>query len=181
ARDVQAWEYQPLGPFQAKAFATTISPWVVTSEALAAHRAPVPARETPLLENIADDGAGLLDVALQVTLAPEGAAPTTIVRTNARELYYTAAQQLAHHSSSGCAMRCGDLLGSGTISGPERHEWGSMLELSWGGKTPVALDGGGERSFLEDGDEVVMTGWAQGDGHRIGFGECRGKILPAKE
>jgi len=181
ARDIQAWEYQPLGPFQAKAFATTISPWVVTAEALAAHRKPVPAREKPLLENLADDGAGLLDVRLEVTLAPEGGSPSTIVATNADKLYYTAAQQLAHHSSSGCAMRCGDLLGSGTISGPERHEWGSMLELSWGGKTPVTLDGGVERSFLEDGDEVVMTGWAQGDGHRIGFGECRGKILPAVE
>ncbi|MEM1315162.1 MAG: fumarylacetoacetase [Pseudomonadota bacterium] len=181
ARDIQAWEYQPLGPFQAKAFATTISPWVVTAEALAPHRAPAPEREEPLMEHLADDGDGLLDVHLAVTLTPEGAAPTTIVRTNADQLYYSAAQQLAHHSSSGCAMRCGDLLGSGTISGPERHEWGSLLELSWGGKTPVALEGGGERVFLEDGDAVVMTGWAQGEGHRIGFGACAGRILPAKE
>ncbi|MEM6440781.1 MAG: fumarylacetoacetate hydrolase family protein, partial [Pseudomonadota bacterium] len=141
---------------------------------------PPPEREVPLQANLADAGPGLLDVHLEVALAPEGGPATVICRTNASELYFSSAQQLAHHSSSGCAMRCGDLLGTGTISGPERENFGSLLEIGWGGKTPVALKGGGERAFLEDGDEVVMTGWAQGEGYRIGFGECTGRILPAQ-
>jgi len=179
ARDIQAWEYQPLGPFQAKATATTISPWIVTAEALAPFRVDTPAREFPLLPHLKDAGPMLYDIDLEVTLSPEGGAPTTLSRTNYREMYYSAAQQLAHHSSAGCPMRSGDLLGSGTISGPEKSERGSLLELSWGGKEPLTLDTGEPRTFLEDGDTLSMSGAARGDGYSIGFGPCSGTLQPA--
>jgi fumarylacetoacetase len=179
ARDVQAWEYQPLGPFQAKAFATSISPWIVTRAALEPFRSATPTRELPLLPYLREPGPMLYDIALEVALRPEGAArETTIARTNYREMYYSAAQQLCHHAVSGCLMRTGDLLGSGTISGPDKASRGSLLELTWGGKEPLTLDTGEERRFLEDGDEVILSGHAEGDGYRIGFGECRGTILP---
>ncbi len=177
ARDIQAWEYQPLGPFQAKAFATTISPWVVTAEALSPFRCATPAREVPLLPHLADTGPMLFDIDLSVSLSAHGET-AEISRTNYREMYYSAAQQLAHHSSSGCAMRTGDLLGSGTISGPAPDSFGSLLELSWGGERPLDLPFG-QRSFLEDGDTVTLSGHAGGDGYRIGFGDCTGRILPA--
>lgn len=179
ARDIQAWEYQPLGPFQAKATATTISPWIVTRAALEPFRVPTPAREVPLLDHLKDTGPMLYDIDLAVTLAPEGKAPTEIARTNYREMYYSAAQQLAHHSTSGCPMTPGDLLGSGTISGPEKHQRGSLLELSWGGKEPLTLDTGETRTFLADGDTLTLTGAAHGDGYTIGFGDCAGTLLPA--
>jgi fumarylacetoacetase len=179
ARDIQAWEYQPLGPFQAKATATTISPWIVTRAALEPFRVSTPAREVPLLDHLKDTGPMLYDIDLTVTLAPEGKAPTEIARTNYREMYYSAAQQLAHHTTSGCPMTPGDLLGSGTISGPEKHQRGSLLELSWGGKEPLTLDTGETRSFLADGDTLTLTGAARGDGYTIGFGTCTGTILPA--
>jgi fumarylacetoacetase len=179
ARDIQAWEYQPLGPFQAKATATTIGPWIVTSAALAPFRAAAPPRERPLLPYLREPGPMLYDIALEAALTPAGGAETVITRTNARELYYSVAQQLAHHTSCGCPMSTGDLLGSGTISGPLRENRGSLLELSWNGEQPVPLDGGGSRSFLEDGDRVTIRGRAQGDGYRIGFGECTGTVLPA--
>lgn len=179
ARDIQAWEYQPLGPFQAKATATTISPWIVTKAALEAFRCSTPEREKELLPYLREPGPMLYDIDLMVTLAPEGQGPTVIAETNYRQLYYSAAQQLAHHSSSGCPMRVGDLLGSGTISGPTKAERGSLLELSWGGKEPVTLDSGEERSFLEDGDTLTLLGAAKGNGFRIGFGACSGKVLPA--
>ena len=179
ARDIQAWEYQPLGPFQAKATATTISPWIVTKAALEPFRVSTPAREVPLLDHLKDTGPMLYDIDLAVTLAPEGKAATEIARTNYREMYYSAAQQLAHHTTSGCPMTPGDLLGSGTISGPEKHQRGSLLELSWGGKEPLTLDTGETRSFLADGDTLTLTGAAHGDGYTIGFGTCAGTILPA--
>ena len=178
ARDIQAWEYQPLGPFQAKATATTISPWIVPVEALAPFRVAAPARQVPLLDHLKDPGPMLYDIALEVALTPDGDAETVITRTNARELYYSSAQQLAHHTTSGCPMRVGDLLGSGTISGPEKDSRGSMLELSWGGAEPIAIDTG-RRSFIEDGDTVTLRGHAQGDGYRIGFGACTGQVRPA--
>ena len=181
ARDIQAWEYQPLGPFQAKATATTISPWIVPAAALAPFRRPTPARERDLLPYLREPGPMLYDIALEVALAPDGGGETVIARTNYGEMYYSSAQQLCHHATSGCPMRVGDLLGSGTISGPEKGARGSMLELSWGGKEPVALTGGGERRFLEDGDTVTLRGHAQGAGYRIGFGECTGQLLPARE
>ncbi len=179
ARDIQAWEYQPLGPFQAKATATTISPWIVTAAALAPFRVDSPPRDFELLDHLKDCGPMLYDIDLAVTLAPDGQPATTLSRTNYREMYYSAAQQLAHHTTSGCPMNAGDLLGSGTISGASKPERGSMLELSWGGKEPLTLDTGETRSFLEDGDTLTLTGHASGDGYRIGFGTCTGTVLPA--
>jgi len=179
ARDIQAWEYQPLGPFQAKATATTISPWIIPKAALDPFRALAPDRERPLLPYLQDGEPMHYDIDLNVALAPEAQPETIICRTNARELYYSAAQQLAHHTSSGCAMRVGDLLGSGTISGPNKNNRGSLLELGWGGAEPLTLDTGETRSFLEDGDRLTLRGATQGDGYRIGFGECTGTVLPA--
>ncbi|MCL4158068.1 UNVERIFIED_CONTAM: hypothetical protein GTU68_013890 [Idotea baltica] len=179
ARDIQAWEYQPLGPFQAKATATTISPWIVTTEALEPFRCDAPAREFELLDHLKDTGPMLFDIDLSVTMAPKGKAATTIAETNYNTMYYSAAQQLAHHTTSGCAMRVGDLLGSGTISGPEKENRGSLLELSWGGKEPITLDTGETRSFIEDGDTLTLSGAAKGDGYQIGFGTCAGIITPA--
>ncbi|NEJ21437.1 fumarylacetoacetase [Rhizobium leguminosarum] len=179
ARDIQAWEYQPLGPFQAKATATTISPWVVMKAALEPFRVSTPPREVPLLPHLKEDGPLLYNIDLEVGLAPEAATESVISRTNYREMYYSAAQQLAHHTTSGCCMRTGDLLGSGTISGPTKKSRGSLLELSWGGKEPLTLDGGQERSFLNDHDTITLRGRALGDGYTIGFGDCTGRILPA--
>ena len=178
ARDIQAWEYQPLGPFQAKATATTISPWIVMSAALEPFRTPTPPREVPLLPHLAEPRPMLYDIALEVGLTPKGGRETTIARTNYREMYYSAPQQLAHHTTCGCPMNVGDLLGSGTISGPERGGRGSLLELSWGGKEPFEI-AGGARSFIEDFDTLTLRGAAQGDGYKIGFGECVGTVLPA--
>jgi fumarylacetoacetase len=179
ARDIQAWEYQPLGPFQAKATATTISPWIVTKAALEPFRTQTPPRDRPLLPYLREPGPMLYDVALEVALAPEGQSETIIARTNYVHMYYSAAQQLCHHTTSGCAMRTGDLLGSGTISGPTKDSRGALLELSWGGKEPIALETGGTRSFLEDGDRLTLRGAAMGAGYRIGFGDCSGTLRPA--
>jgi fumarylacetoacetase len=181
ARDIQAWEYQPLGPFQAKATATTISAWIVTKAALEPFRTATPKRERPLLPYLREPGPMLYDIGLAVGLSPEGRDETIIARTNYREMYYSAAQQLAHHTTSGCPMRVGDLLGSGTISGPERQTRGSLLELSWGGKEPVTLGTGEKRSFLEDGDTITLYGAAKGDGYRIGFGPCAGTLRRARD
>lgn len=180
ARDIQAWEYQPLGPFQSKATATSISPWIVSAAALEPFRAPTPRREKALLPYLEEPGPTLYDIELEIGLTPEGGRETVLARTNYREMYYSAAQQLAHHTTSGCPMRIGDLLGSGTISGPERENRGSLLELSWGGKEPIEIEGG-VRSFIEDGDTLVLRGHAQGNGYRVGFGECAGTLLPAAE
>ena len=179
ARDIQAWEYQPLGPFQAKATATTISPWIVTKAALEPFRCDTPAREVELLDHLKDCGPMLYDIDLAVSLRPEGGEEATIARTNYKEMYYSAAQQLAHHTTSGCPMNAGDLLGSGTISGPNKDERGSLLELSWGGKEPLTLPSGDTRSFIEDGDTLTLKGAAKGDGYTIGFGDCTGTVLPA--
>jgi len=179
ARDIQAWEYQPLGPFQAKAAATTISPWIVSKAALEPFRTDTPAREVELLDHLKDCGPMLYDIELEVTLAPEGKPATTLARTNYKEMYYSAAQQLAHHSTSGCPMNAGDLLGSGTISGANKSERGSLLELSWGGKEPITLDSGETRTFIEDNDTLTLKGAAKGDGYTIGFGDSVGTVLPA--
>jgi fumarylacetoacetase len=178
ARDIQAWEYQPLGPFQAKATATTISPWIVTKAALESFRVSTPPSEVPLLTYLAEPKPMSYDIKLEVGLTPQNGFETIIARTDSSELYYSAAQQLAHHTTSGCPMNVGDLLGSGTISGPAKENCGSLLEISWGGKEPFAIDGG-VRSFIEDNDTLTLRGHAQGDGYRIGFGECTGKVLPA--
>ncbi len=181
ARDIQAWEYQPLGPFQSKAAATTISPWVVMKAALEPFRVQGPAREAPLLPYLQEPGPMLYNIALEVTLAPEGKAETVIARTNMRELYYSSAQQLCHHATSGCAMTAGDLLGTGTISGPDRDNRGCLMELTWGGTEPVVLQNRDDREFLKDGDRVTFRAGAQGTGYRIGFGECTGRVVLAAE
>lgn len=178
ARDIQAWEYQPLGPFQAKATATSLSPWIVMKAALEPFRTSTRPREVPLLPHLQEPGPMLYDIALEVGLAPEGDAETIITRTNYAEMYYSAPQQLAHHTTSGCAMNVGDLLGSGTISGATKDSRGSLLELSWGGKEPFAI-AGGTRSFIEDNDTLTLRGAALGDGYRIGFGACSGKVTAA--
>jgi fumarylacetoacetase len=177
ARDIQVWEYQPLGPFLSKAFATTISPWVVTRAALEPFRRDAPERIKPLLPYLVETVPNNFDIEIAAHLTPAGGRPTQILQTNAGGLYYSAAQQLAHHTLSGCRMETGDLLGSGTISGPERESCGSLLELTWNGAEPITIDGG-MRTFLEDGDMVSLRGWCDGP-YRIGFGTCDGTILPA--
>lgn len=179
ARDIQAWEYQPLGPFQAKAFATSISPWIVTQAALEPFRTSTPEREKTLLPYLQEPKPMLYDIDLSVMMKPDSGTETVIAETNYNQMYYSAAQQLAHHTSSGCAMSTGDLLGSGTISGPEKTQRGSLLELTWGGKEPITLSGGEKRTFIEDGDTLTLHGAAKGDGYQIGFGTCTGTILPA--
>ncbi|MEO1459043.1 MAG: fumarylacetoacetase [Pseudomonadota bacterium] len=179
ARDIQMWEYQPLGPFQSKAFATSISPWIVTAAALEPFRVPGPEPALPLLPYLREDGSGNLDIELEVSLTPQGGAESVICRSNARGLYYSAAQQLAHHALGGCPMSSGDLLGSGTISGAGRGSEGSMLEFTRNGAEPLRLADGTERRFLADGDRVALTGWCTGQGYRIGFGTCEGTVLPA--
>ncbi|MGJ4913600.1 fumarylacetoacetase [Bradyrhizobium sp. SZCCHNR3003] len=185
ARDIQQWEYVPLGPFQAKAFATSISPWVVTSEALEPFRVAGPTQDPVPLPYLQQKAAQNYDLALDVALRASGsnAAQTiaqTIAQTNFKYMYWSSVQQLMHHASSGCAMSVGDLLGSGTISGPEKHQRGSLLEISWNGTEPIELAGGVKRTFLEDGDSLVMRGWCQGNGYRVGFGEVEGTIVAAE-
>ncbi|WP_425091575.1 fumarylacetoacetase [Tropicimonas sp. S265A] len=177
ARDIQVWEYQPLGPFQSKAFGTSISPWVVTREALEPFRHATPEREKPLLPYLHAASDTNFDIRLEVDLAPAGGPAAVISRTNAKTLYYSTAQQLAHHTLSGCAMETGDLLGSGTISGAQPGSFGCLLELSSNGRTPVPV-GAQDRAFLHDGDTVTLRGWCEGP-YRIGFGACTGTILPA--
>ncbi|MGR3322401.1 MAG: fumarylacetoacetase [Pseudooceanicola sp.] len=181
ARDIQRWEATPLGPFQSKATATTISPWIVTRAALEPFHCPPPERSRELLPYLDVSGDTAYDIDLEVGLAPDGGSETTICRSNTSYLYYNSAQQLAHHTTSGCPMRVGDLLGSGTISGPEKDQRAALLELSWGGREPITLDTGEERAFVEDGDTITLRGAARGDGYRVGFGECAGKVLPAKD
>ncbi|QLH73604.1 fumarylacetoacetase [Rhodopseudomonas palustris] len=181
ARDIQQWEYVPLGPFQAKAFATSISPWIVTREALEPFRVHGPVQDPAPLPYLQQKGANNYDMALEVALrTPAMQQPARISATNFKYMYWSSVQQLVHHASSGCAMSVGDLLGSGTVSGPERDQLGSLLELSWNGTEPVQLPGGESRGFLEDGDSLVMRGWCQGDGYRVGFGEVEGTVLAAK-
>ena len=182
ARDIQQWEYVPLGPFNSKSFATTISPWIVTLDALEPFRVGQPEQTPQPLPYLQHAGAHAFDIALEVRLRPEGEdAATTIARTNFKHMYWTMAQQLAHHTVSGCNTRVGDLMGSGTISGPTLDSSGSLLELTWNGARPLALEGGGTRTFIVDGDELTLAGWCEGDGYRVGFGTCVGKILPARD
>ena len=190
ARDIQAWEYQPLGPFLAKSFATTISPWVVTLEALAPFRLPWsrPAEDPqplPYLDSEQLRANGAIDLHLEVALESAamraaGLAPRTLARTNFRHSYWSIAQMVAHHTVNGCNLEPGDLLGSGTQSGPAPGEAGSLLELTAGGKRPISLESGETRAFLEDGDRVILRGWCERPGcARIGFGEAGGLVLPA--
>ena len=171
----------PLGPFQAKAFATSISPWVVTREALEPFRLHGPAQDPAPLAYLRQAQPNNYDLRARCRLA-RGADERggQICRTNFKYMYWSSVQQLVHHASSGCAMNVGDLLGSGTITGPEKHQRGSLLEISWNGTEPIELPGGVKRTFLEDGDSLVMRGWCQGDGYRVGFGEVEGTIVPAE-
>lgn len=179
ARDIQKWEYVPLGPFLGKNFATSISPWVVPMAALEPFRCAPPAQDPKPLPYLQESLPAAYNIHLEVALTPSGKTEAhTICRSNHRHLYWTVAQQLAHHTVNGCNVRPGDLLASGTISGPTPDSSGSLLELSWRGTRPLKLPSGDTRTFLEDGDELVMTGWAQGEGYRIGFGEVRTEILP---
>lgn len=190
ARDIQAWEYQPLGPFLAKNFATTVSPWVITLEALAPFRVPAFTRPAgdpeplPHLEAPNTRSEGGIDITLEVLLASArmregGTAPARIGMMSFTNMYWTIGQMLTHHASNGCNLRPGDLLASGTVSGPEKSERGCMLELTWRGAEPITLPSGEERKFLQDGDEVVLRGTCKRQGfRRIGFGECRGTVVP---
>jgi fumarylacetoacetase len=181
ARDIQQWEYVPLGPFQGKAFATSISPWVVTSAALEPFRHHGPEQIPQPLAYLAQAQPNNYDLELEVGLrAASMNKLARICRTNFKYMYWSSVQQLMHHASSGCAMNIGDILGSGTISGPEKSQRGSLLEISWNGSEPVELAEGVVRTFLEDGDSLAMRGWCQGDGYRVGFGEVEGTILPAE-
>jgi fumarylacetoacetase len=180
ARDIQSWEYVPLGPFLGKSFATSISPWVVTMEALKPFRCAGPAQGPEPLPYLRTKGAQAYDIHLEVEL--QGARmeqPQRIVASNFKYLYWNVAQQLAHHASNGCNLRPGDLLASGTISGPTPDATGSLLEQTWRGQKPLTLANGEQRGFLLDGDRVTFTGWCQGDGYRVGFGAVSGTILPA--
>lgn len=191
ARDIQAWEYQPLGPFLAKNFATTISPFVVTMEALAPFRVPAFERDAddpqPLdyLNGETNKQFGGFDIKLEVYLQTqkmrdENIEPFLLSRSNMKDLYWTIGQMLTHHASNGCNLNTGDLMATGTVSGREKHERGCLLELTWRGKEPIELPNGEQRRFLEDGDEIIMRGFCEREGfRRIGFGECRGRILPA--
>jgi fumarylacetoacetase len=180
ARDIQKWEAQPLGPFLAKNFGTSISPWVVTLEALEPFRTAGPVQNPIPLPYLLSPGDCAYDIHLEVALQGEKMAqPHRICATNFRYMYWNMCQQLAHHTVNGCNLRPGDLLASGTISGPTPDSYGSMLELAWRGTKPIELPGGEKRAFLQDGDRITMTGWCQGQGYRVGFGEVTGKILPA--
>jgi fumarylacetoacetase len=182
ARDIQRWEYRPLGPFLAKNLATSISPWIVPLEALEPFRTAAPAQDPLPLPYLRSSEQWTFDIHLEARLESAEAAETaTITQTNFRYLYWTVAQQIAHHTINGCNLCSGDLLASGTISGPTPTSYGSLLELAWGGKRPLTLPSGEARTFLEDGDTLSLTGWCQGDGYRVGFGEVTGQILPAKK
>lgn len=181
ARDIQKWEYVPLGPFNAKTFASEVSPWIVTMDALAPFKTACPTQEPkPLAYLNEKDSNNSYDIHLSVELLPENSDSATVVcETNFKYMYWSMAQQLTHHTITGCKVEVGDMMGSGTISGPTPDSYGSMLEIAWNATKPVTLKGGETRSFIEDGDTVIMKGYSEKDGIRVGFGEVRGKVLPA--
>jgi len=181
ARDIQKWEYQPLGPFLGKNFGSSASPWIVTLDALEPFRVPAPEQTPPVLPYLQYNGNKAIDINLSVSLQPDREAATEICRSNYKYLYWTMEQQLAHHTINGCNINAGDMLASGTISGPTPDSFGSMLELTWRGTKPITLPNGVERKFIADGDTITMKGYAQypNNGLRIGFGEVSGKVLPA--
>jgi fumarylacetoacetase len=176
ARDIQRWEYQPLGPFLGKNFFSSISPWVVSIDALEPFRVPSPAQNPPVLHYLQTSGLRNFDINLEVTIQPKNGRETLVCQTNFKEMYWNVAQQITHHTVNGCNLNTGDLLASGTVSGSEPMTYGSLLELSENGKKPFLLSDGSERTFLEDNDTVIMRGWAEKDGVRVGFGELRNAI-----
>ncbi len=180
ARDIQKWEYVPLGPFLGKNFGSSMSPWIVTLEALEPFRVDSPKQDPKVLPYLEYEGKKGFDISLEVYIKPENSEETKVCTSNFKYMYWNMAQQLAHHTVNGCNVNVGDVMASGTISGKEKHEFGSMLELSWGGKNTIPLKDGSERKFLQDNDTVIMKGHAQKEEIRVGFGEVRSKILPAK-
>lgn len=182
ARDIQKWEYQPLGPFLAKNFGTSISPWVVPLAALEPFRTTGPKQDPEVLPYLRATGSSTFDIQLEVSLRGEKMdAPHRVCTSNFKYLYWSIRQQLAHHTCTGCNVRPGDLMASGTISGPTPDSYGSMLELAWRGTKPIKFPNGEERKFIQDGDRITMTGYCQGDGYRVGLGEVTGRILPAND
>jgi fumarylacetoacetase len=179
ARDIQRWEYVPLGPFLSKNFGSVLSPWVVTLEALEPFRCAGPPQEPEVLPYLRFKGDHNFDINLEVVIAPENTQPKRVCLSNYRYMYWNMAQQLAHQTVNGCNINVGDLYASGTISGPEAGSFGSMLEIAWKGTRPVAMPDGSQRSFIRDHDTVIIRGWCEKDGLRIGFGEATTKILPA--
>ena len=180
ARDIQKWEYIPLGPFLAKNFASSVAPWIVTLDALEQFRIPGPVQDPEVLPYLEYSGEKHIDIKLEVGLTPEGGSENIISRSNYKHMYWNMNQQLAHHTVNGCNINCGDMMASGTISGPNEDNYGSMLELSWKGTKPLKMNDGTERKFILDGDTVSMRGYCENDGIKIGFGEVSSKILPAK-
>lgn len=180
ARDIQKWEYVPLGPFLAKNFASHISPWIVTLEALEPFRVSGPDQEPKVLPYLEYEGVKNYDIKLEVGIAPDGSEEQTVCNSNFKYMYWNMAQQLAHHTVNGCNINVGDLYGSGTISGKDENSYGSMLELAWMGTKPIKMKDGSERKFINDGDTVIMRGSAEKDGIKVGFGEVSAKVLPAK-
>ena len=181
ARDIQKWEYVPLGPFLAKNFASSISPWIVTMDALEPFRVKGPEQSPEPLPYLQQKGEKAFDINLEVAIQPENAVETVVSRSNFKYMYWSMAQQLAHHTINGCRVNSGDMMGSGTISGPTEDSFGSMLELSWGGQKPLKMNDGSERKFINDNDTVIIRGFCQKDDLRIGFGEVSSKLLPAVE
>lgn len=179
ARDIQKWEYVPLGPFLAKNFASTLSPWIVTIDALEPFRTASPEQDPAVLPYLEYDGKKSFNLELFVDIQPEGGSAQQVCNSNFKHMYWTMAQQLAHHTVNGCNMQIGDLCASGTISGKTPDSYGSMLEITWRGSKPISMADGTERKFIQDHDTVILRGYGQADGYRVGFGECKGKILPA--
>ncbi|TXN37100.1 fumarylacetoacetase [Flagellimonas hymeniacidonis] len=180
ARDIQKWEYVPLGPFLAKNFASHISPWIVTLEALEPFRVSGPEQDPKVLPYLEYEGMKNYDIKLEVGISPEGSEEQTVCHSNFKYMYWNMAQQLAHHTVNGCNINVGDLYGSGTISGKDENSYGSMLELAWMGTKPLKMKDGSDRKFINDGDTVIMRGSSEKDGIRVGFGEVAAKVLPAK-
>jgi len=178
ARDIQKWEYVPLGPFLGKNFASSISPWIVTLDALEPYRLSGPEQNPEALSYLKYNGKKRIDIELEVYIQPEGKKPTMITHSNYKNMYWNMSQQLAHHTINGCNIKGGDMMASGTISGPTSDSFGSMLELSWAGSKKIDLDDGSERKFILDGDTVIMKGWCDNNTIRIGFGEVKNKVLP---
>lgn len=178
ARDIQKWEYVPLGPFLAKNFASSISPWIVTMDALEPFRTKGPKQDPNPLPYLQQKGKHAYDIHLEVSIAPENVPPTVVSQSNFKYMYWSMSQQLAHHTSNGCRVNSGDMMGSGTISGPTPDSYGSMLELTWNGKNPIKMQDGTERKFINDNDTVIMKGYCKNNEVRIGFGEVSSKLLP---
>jgi fumarylacetoacetase len=181
ARDIQAWEYVPLGPFLGKSFASTISPWIVTIDALELFRTEGPKQDPEPLPYLQQKGPKNFDIHLQAIIKPESGEENVVAKSNFKYMYWSMAQQLTHHTVNGCNVRSGDMMGSGTISGPTKDSYGSMLELTWRGQNPLKLKDGSERKFINDNDTVILRGYCENDTTRIGFGDCSGKVLPARK